>query len=58
MFICKDCAPQFKYIDGDNLGKMWEHITFRSYGPCEICGKTAVCIDKKSNTIEREVSDR
>ena len=56
MFICKDCAPQFKYVDGDNLGVMWDYIGFRSYGCCEVCGKTSVCIDKRSGTIERDSS--
>lgn len=53
MFICEDCAPQFNYIGGDNLGELWNTRMFRSYGPCECCGKNAKCMDVRSDKIER-----
>ncbi len=53
MFICKDCAPKYEYIGGDNLGELWKTRMFRSLGPCEICGTYAKCINVRSDKIQR-----
>ncbi len=37
MFFCKEC--------GEENG--WPESVVRSRGPCEICGRTAVCYERK-----------
>ena len=41
MFYCDDCAKKKKYPIGH----------FKSYGPCEMCGKTRNCNDILSNLM-------
>lgn len=42
MFICPDCCEE----SCENVSKRWINLVGpRSRGPCEKCGKTAVCID-------------
>lgn len=57
MFICENCAL-------GNVDSIWFVIGMLSYGPCEICKKTASCVDapgitkKKENTLPTyEVSE-
>ena len=44
MFVCDECA---KENNVDNFYMM----LFRSYGPCEMCGKTRSCGDVPCHAI-------
>ena len=42
MFICSDCCKKCK----DVFNECWiRFIGPKSFGPCEECGHTAVCVD-------------
>lgn len=44
MFYCDKCREQHNYRES----------AFKSYGPCEICGNTAVCNDIIVTQIDKE----
>jgi hypothetical protein len=46
MFICDDCLKEH-YTNHRSL--------FRSYGPCEICGKPSDCSDIRSKNLCRKI---
>lgn len=41
MFFCDACAKE----------RGWPQSMFKSKGPCEMCGKVAVCNDVKSSAL-------
>ncbi len=44
MFICKKCLE--KHADFDNNYVLFLfNFVFKSYGACEFCSKTEICID-------------
>ncbi len=48
MFYCNECAEK----------KGWEKNTvFKSYGNCEVCGKTTTCNDKPSGYLSKKKED-
>lgn len=44
MFYCSDCQKQ----------NGWPESFFMSYGPCEMCGKSAPCYDVKSCNLPKD----
>lgn len=43
MFYCEACAKKSKWP--------YEFWMGQSHGPCEICGKTSVCVDVPSSAL-------
>lgn len=43
MFYCEACAKKYNWP-----AEFWMH---RSYGPCEMCKKTAACFDVPSSAL-------
>lgn len=41
MFYCEDCRKALE----------WPESLFKSRGPCEQCGRVAVCNDRQSATL-------
>ena len=45
MFYCMACKDK----------KGWPEALFKSYGTCEVCGKTSTCNEMKSKNLLRPI---